>query len=481
MGRAMRTNEFWSACGKCPQEGAVLPPKRSSSKMLRPCLQKVYIRFRSFSLVTYLLVCLFGLGSWVAINGVWAETAILVHTQPECADITSILTVVVQLGNVGPLVYLVSKVLWHRFQLKQLHLEVMTVLLLVSLAAVACGLLSLFWASTTTVLGSEHSMALFVLFFVLSLADCTSSVVFVPFMKHLPAIYLSALYIGEGLSGVLPSLLALGQGAVNQCVSCTPGVGLQDFGQLGINYNPSVFFLALVAMMVMSGAAFISILLCPVSRKEMAATHASRLIINASSVSQSSSSSQSPSPSTPSASGDTVDKTCTSDHVPLVGEQGEAEDVEEKVQSHPKRDQVDPTTVRVRPFLLDPSSSNSSTASVARQLVVVVWTHRTILTCVCLTSFITNGALSSISAFALLKYSNLSFLLAVELGLLANPIAAFVFALRPVKFQLLTAVLTAATSILSVYMLVVALSPSPFLDGLLGEIVIVSITSGQFG
>ena len=439
---------------------------------MRPFRQNLRLPcFRSFSLVTYVLVCLFGLGSWVAINGVWAESAILVYTQPECADVTSILAVVVQLGNVGPLVYFLSKVLWQKLHFKQLCLEIVTVVLLLSLGAVACALLSYFWASTTTVLGSEHSVALFVFLFVFSLVDCTSSVVFVPFMKHLPAVYLSALYIGEGLSGVMPSLLGLGQGAVNSSVACTPGVGLEDLDYLGVNYGPSTFFLVLMAIMVVSGGAFISILVLPMTRKEVCATSPPNMTINSRGASQSSIS-QSPSP-TSTSHGNGVDESDTSDTAPLVEDKKDDNEKREEIKPHLGSDQVFP--VRMRQLRFDPRSSANPPVSIVRQLMAIVWTHRTILACIFLISFITNGSLTSISVFALSKYSNLSFLLAVELGLLANPIAALVFALYPKRFRLLTVVLTALIAILAVYVLALALSPSAFLEGLLGEIIIVSL------
>jgi hypothetical protein len=43
-------------------------------------------------------------------------------------------------------------------------------------------LLASFWDGTSEVFGSNHSTALFALVFCLSLVDCTSSVLFLPFM-----------------------------------------------------------------------------------------------------------------------------------------------------------------------------------------------------------------------------------------------------------------------------------------------------------
>lgn len=56
-------------------------------------------------------------------------------------------------------------------------------------------------------------MFLFIIRFFLSFVDCTSSVSFLPFMKIFPTIFLTTYFIGEGLSGFLPSIFALIQGA----------------------------------------------------------------------------------------------------------------------------------------------------------------------------------------------------------------------------------------------------------------------------
>ncbi len=50
------------------------------------------------------------------------------------------------------------------------------------------------------------------LLFFLSLVDCTSSVLFVPFMASLRPRYLTSYLVGEGLSGLIPAAVALAQG-----------------------------------------------------------------------------------------------------------------------------------------------------------------------------------------------------------------------------------------------------------------------------
>ena len=192
------------------------------------------------SWLTYSLVCLFGIGSWVAVNGIWAEISILVISTPECDRLPAVLVVIIQLANIGPLLYGCIKYVCYRYGLQKVYLERGSIILLVLLGFVSCILLSLLWNHTLPVFGSEHSVTLFILTFFLSLVDCTSSVLFIPFMKHFPVVYMSALYIGEGLSGLLPSLFALSQGSVNNSISCNGTyIGHEN---LGIRYSPKVYF-----------------------------------------------------------------------------------------------------------------------------------------------------------------------------------------------------------------------------------------------
>nr|KAF6405181.1 hypothetical protein HJG63_009488 [Rousettus aegyptiacus] len=60
--------------------------------------------------LTHLLVALFGMGSWAAINGVWVELPLVVKDLPEGWSLPSYLSVLVALGNLGLLVV----TLWRR-------------------------------------------------------------------------------------------------------------------------------------------------------------------------------------------------------------------------------------------------------------------------------------------------------------------------------------------------------------------------------
>ncbi|XP_041080470.1 solute carrier family 52, riboflavin transporter, member 3-A isoform X2 [Polyodon spathula] len=171
------------------------------------------------ALLVHLLACAFGTGSWVAINGLWVELPLIVNELPEGWYLPSYLTVIIQLANVGPLLV----TLMYKFCPGRLT-EVIVVYMILSIGTVSCFLLAFFWKETTVVAGELHSTAFLIITFFLSLLDCTSSVTFLPFMMQLPAQYLTTYFIGEGLSGFIPGLVALGQGVgMTKCVNVTQG------------------------------------------------------------------------------------------------------------------------------------------------------------------------------------------------------------------------------------------------------------------
>lgn len=169
------------------------------------------------ALLTHLLVCTFGMGSWVAVNGLWVELPLLVAQLPEGWYLPSYLTVTIQLANVSPLLV----ALLHRFRPGCLP-EVPVIFAVLGLGTAACTLSAFLWNVTSWVRGGYRSIAFLVLTFFLALVDCTSSVTFLPFMGRLPAHYLTTFFVGEGLSGLLPALAALAQGSgLTTCVNVT--------------------------------------------------------------------------------------------------------------------------------------------------------------------------------------------------------------------------------------------------------------------
>lgn len=212
-------------------------------------------------LLIHLLACAFGLGSWVAVNGLWVELPLIVNTLPEGWELPSYLTVIIQLANLGPLLVTVM----HKMYPGRLR-EHVVIYSILSIGVVSCILLAFFWDRTSIVAGESHSTAFFIITFFLALVDCTSSVTFLPFMKQLPAKYITTYFIGEGLSGFIPGIIALAQGVgiakcVNSTQNATTNEDLWSFHTeyLPPNFSTEVFFYFLALMMCISMAAFIAL------------------------------------------------------------------------------------------------------------------------------------------------------------------------------------------------------------------------------
>ncbi|NXP18060.1 S52A3 protein, partial [Scytalopus superciliaris] len=217
------------------------------------------------ALLTHLLACAFGMGSWVAVNGLWVEVPLLVTVLPEQWYLPSYITIIIQMANVGPLFV----TLMNRFRPGLLK-EVAVIYMIVFVGVMACLLLSFLWDHTSVIAGKSHSIAFLILTFFLALVDCTSSVTFLPFMMQLQPQYTTTFFIGEGLSGLIPALIALGQGSgISSCVNISYEVNItagnetveSTIIQLKTHYLPPkfstlIFFLLMTAMMLTCLLAF---------------------------------------------------------------------------------------------------------------------------------------------------------------------------------------------------------------------------------
>ncbi|GFR06361.1 solute carrier family 52, riboflavin transporter, member 3-A, partial [Trichonephila clavata] len=139
-----------------------------------------------------------------------------------------------------------------------------------SLAVVitACVLLSIFWDYTTVFFGELHSTALLVLAFFLSFVDCTSSLLYLPFIANFKEQYVISYLIGSGLSGPLPGFVAMAQGVGGyaECKNVTI-INSTAFGNVTEfvlkpyypppRFSPNIFFGILSAQMMISWIAFI--------------------------------------------------------------------------------------------------------------------------------------------------------------------------------------------------------------------------------
>ena len=150
-----------------------------------------------------MLVIVFGISAWIAVNGLWVEMPLFVIELPEGWALPSYLVLIIQIANIGPMLYTLFVRIFPR------HVnEKPVVAVIISIGVASCVLLSFFWHHTVYIYGAEHSVALFVLAGCLAFVDTTSSVVYLPYMVIFKPAYITALYFGEGLSGLYQELLA---------------------------------------------------------------------------------------------------------------------------------------------------------------------------------------------------------------------------------------------------------------------------------
>ncbi|GFY77752.1 solute carrier family 52, riboflavin transporter, member 3-A [Trichonephila inaurata madagascariensis] len=202
----------------------------------------------------------YGLGSWIAMTGLWVELPVLVQRLPEGWALASQLALFLQVANIGPIIYGFFHHWWPGWATERAatHFQL-------ALGAISTLLLIFTWSMTV----NNISVPFFVLSFGLSIVDCTSSVVFLPFMANFRACYLTPYLVGEGLSGLVPSLVAIAQGIENpECMNETRITVSKETGENVTThvivplikeprFSPEWFFAILLFMVLFSWFAFI--------------------------------------------------------------------------------------------------------------------------------------------------------------------------------------------------------------------------------
>ncbi|XP_047580989.1 solute carrier family 52, riboflavin transporter, member 2 isoform X1 [Lutra lutra] len=314
---------------------------------------------------THLLVALFGMGSWAAINGIWVELPVVVKDLPEGWSLPSYLSVLVAVGNLGLLVV----TLWRRLAPGKSERAPIQVVQALSIAGTA--LLAPLWRHVAPVTGQLHSVAFLALALVLALASCASNVTFLPFLSCLPPPFLRSFFLGQGLSALLPCVLALVQGVGHlECLPSPTNGTLRlplDFPE---RFPASTFFWVLTALLVTSAAAFQGLLLLL------------------------------PTPPSAPTGG------------PGSGLRARAPAVEEEEEASPLQESPS-RAARATP---------SPDAETQRLLSVQ---GACLLGLLAITNALTNGVLPAVQSFSCLPYGRLAYHLAVVLGSAANPLACF--------------------------------------------------------
>lgn len=363
---------------------------------------------------------MFGIGTWIGINATYLQLPLLVASAPEGWALPSFIVIVIQLANIGPILYTIIQ----KYSPRKMNDSYLIYGLYV-IGIVGALLMALFYDTTVVVGPEERSVPMLAIVFLLALVGCTSSVLYMPYMGRFRDIYLITYLIGEGLSGFLPSIVALiqGVGGNGQCVESANSTIDEPFFEL---YTPPPrfgtfeFFLFVFGVFIVSGIAFWLLDRHRVAKREYVAT----VIRNG-------------------------------NHYEY-GEKDPYSDVPmSSVNANHSEDQ-----------LQVPEKKVTVTPNQYYYLVVL-------LTVVCMFG---NGVFPSVQSYSCLPYGNVAYHMTVTLSSIANPLACFLAVFFPAKSIRGITLWFLSGCLIGIYGLTTAvMSPSPPLVGnTWGEVLVVS-------
>lgn len=200
----------------------------------------------------FVLIVIMNLSAWIDIQGIMIELPLIIPLMPEGWALPSAMTICMTTAAIAPI--LVTILRWcqgKRFS------EIPFIYAIIIIGIVSCFMLAFFWQKTAFVFGNQRSVWLLGGVCALSIVDCTSSVVFFDFMKRFRPAYLTAVFLGEGLTGLIPTLLVLAQGMGSEeiCIPDVNGTGLVPI-YTQPRFSVKVFMFCIGSILIFSLIAF---------------------------------------------------------------------------------------------------------------------------------------------------------------------------------------------------------------------------------
>jgi riboflavin transporter 2 len=216
------------------------------------------IHKKNFYFTAFLFV-IFALSTWLDINGVWVQLPLIVNQAPEGWTLPSYLTLAIALSNIGPLIIILLKLIF-----KERLDERIFIYIEILVGIISCALIAEYWNKRTYFAGEERSVFFIILVFLLGTLDTTSTVTYGDYMKRYSSKLLNALYLGESLTSLLPSILASIQGVGGEAIcrenSTYPEYSLPRF-------SVKVYFWIFVGLIFLSLFAFLILEFSKVARR----------------------------------------------------------------------------------------------------------------------------------------------------------------------------------------------------------------------
>lgn len=278
---------------------------------------------------------------------------------------------------------------------------------MLAMGTLSCFLLIFMWDKTVVISGTPHSLPFFVLFLILGFVDCTSSVTFMPYIRRFQYVFITTYFIGEGLSGFLPSIIALAQGSSEAyCVNVTIIDNVTNTTSYKIEtkyqdprFSAEVFFACLFLMMVLCSCAF-----AVLNHSQLAMNYVQRNYV-AEDVGKSNSTEMS--------------SVGSNDGRGRYTPTESTEDMNEDERVETRKDVVQ---------------------RLSRNQYIYFYTLITWISC------IANGIMPSVTSYSSLPYGQKPYHFAASLGAMANPLACFIALFLPVHSHRLVGLLTAVTT-----------------------------------
>ncbi|PSN54088.1 hypothetical protein C0J52_03098 [Blattella germanica] len=396
-------------------------------------------RFHNCKFIVYILSVLFGLSAWISINGMFVQLPLMVQTQPENWNLPSYLSVIIQIANIGPILYSFCHKFAHNIK------DAWLIYILLILGSISLLLLTFFYQETTIINGSEHSTALFVLSFFGALVGCTSSVLFMPYMGNFREVYLISYFIGEGLSGFLPSIVALiqGVGGNPDCIVNAQNQTVTVYTEPP-KFSTEIFYWFLFATMSLSTLAFFLLNTLDICQSERTDSSTS---LHANNDSQ-------------------IKEVSPDNQIFTIREDVEAL-MNDSERTNPSAEYSSEGNNTLQDSNINDQERNTSLSSSTNSLSRSVYFYYLILASwVCMFG---NGFFPSIQSYSCLPYGNVPYHLSVTLGSMANPVACFIAFFYPYTSLSIISILTSVSTIITGYILTTALlSPEPPLVNSMG-------------
>lgn len=364
------------------------------------------------------LAILFGIGTWIGVNSVYLQLPLLVPKAPEGWSLPSYLVIIIQIANIGPLVY----TLIQKYSSKKLN-DAYVIYGIYFISCVAAICIAFLHELTAFVAGQERSVSLFIFTFVFALIGCTSSVLFMPYMGRFKEIYLITYLVGEGLSGFLPSILTLiqGIGGIQECIPNASGTGFDAYTPPP-RFESRVFFIFIFVLLAISGIAFILL-------------HKLKM--------------------------------CKQEYAIVTIKHGNDYDYDTSKKIDPDGDHT-----------ADDDNLENSKSSIEQeeQKKLSPFNYIYLMIIMGAVSMCGSGIFPSVQSYSCLPYGNLAYHLTVTFGSITNPLACFLAVFLPHKSIRHITILTTLMAGITAYALATAvLSPKPPLVGQqIGEALVVS-------